>query len=361
MVLQTSYKSAMKREYEVILKTILINKSKEEEIEITKLLDNDLDWREIAGVLLSHRLCGYFYMGLTDEQRKFVPKEIKEAMKLIVLAQKMQQKNINDVVNEINKALECSEIHYAFLKGSFYGCNMYQPGIRRSNDIDLLAFEEDLEMLDNIMRGMGYIQSNMPEGRLVEATKKEKLIQRMNYHDLVPYVKEFEFGCVEIDINFLFDGKDNLIDQKVYKYGTEKYSGNGCSIVGLNCYTNMAFLCVHFYREATNTIWTEGKRDLILYKIADMINFVRTYTKELEIERLIGDFIELNIVDKAYFAFKTLKEFYENQFVEDVLKVLNTMVDDEKFMKEIYDHKNKVIIHRNESFFDASFNVNHIE
>lgn len=59
----------MKKEYELILKTILINKSEDEEVEVTKLLENDLDWREIAGVLLSHRLSGYFYMGLSDEQK----------------------------------------------------------------------------------------------------------------------------------------------------------------------------------------------------------------------------------------------------------------------------------------------------
>lgn len=279
---------------------------------------------------------------------------------MIVVAQKIQQKNINSVINEINKQLEKTGIRYAFLKGSFYGCKMYEPGVRRSNDIDLLVYEKDLEKLDEIMRKLGYIQSNMPDGRIVEASKREKLIQRMNYHDLVPYVKQHEFGCVEFDINFLFDGKDNPIDLQVYQYGTQEYSGNKCTIIGLNPYTNLAFLCIHFYREATNTIWTEDKRDLVLYKIADMINYIRLYANELELHKLMKIFKDLNISNKAYFTFKILEEFYYNQFIEEILGLLSGVIDDENFMKEIYDHRNKVTIYRNESFCEAAYNVNHI-
>lgn len=118
---------------------------------------------------------------------------------------------------KVNDALEEAKIKFAVLKGAFFGCEMYEKGTRRSNDIDLLVYEDDLGKLDTCLRAMGYIQSNMSNGEMVEATKKEKIIQRMNYHDLVPYVKKTKMGILELDINFLFDGNKNLIDKNVYE------------------------------------------------------------------------------------------------------------------------------------------------
>lgn len=210
-----------------------------------------------------------------------------------------------------------------------------------------------------MLRKEGFIQPNMPNGEFVEATKMEKVIQRMNYHDLVSYVKPSDFYHVESDINFLFDGKENLIDEKVYSYGTRMYGGDDCSAMALNCYMNMAFLCVHFYREATNTIWTVEKRDLALYKIDDMINFIRFYKEQIDKEKLISIFEDLNIVYKSYYALKILSEFYGND--EVISSVLSTMVDDESFMKEIYDYQNKTFIYREERFLKAAFNVNSLQ
>lgn len=155
------------------------------------------------------------------------------------------------------------------------------------------------------LRAMGYIQSNMSNGEMVEATKKEKIIQRMNYHDLVPYVKKTKMGILELDINFLFDGNKNLIDKNVYEMGTMVYKGR-YRITGLNPYTNLAFLCCHFYREATDTIWTEGKRDVTLYKIVDMMNFIRFYREQINYDT--EDFEDLEKMSNASFVDKNLDE-----------------------------------------------------
>lgn len=209
---------------------------------------------------------------------------------------------------KVNDALEEAKIKFAVLKGAFFGCEMYEKGTRRSNDIDLLVYEDDLGKLDTCLRAMGYIQSNMSNGEMVEATKKEKIIQRMNYHDLVPYVKKTKMGILELDINFLFDGNKNLIDKNVYEMGTMVYKGR-YRITGLNPYTNLAFLCCHFYREATDTIWTEGKRDVTLYKIVDMMNFIRFYREQINYDIMIEVLKKLNIEKKAYFTFKIMTEF----------------------------------------------------
>lgn len=343
----------MNKEQELILKTVLINKSTNEIKEIDCLLENKLDWFYIGGILLNHRLSGYFYNGLTKKQHGKLPKELRDNLKLIVDAQKEKQKSIILELKEINKILMDSGVRFAALKGAFFGVCMYNMGDRRSNDIDLLVFEDDLEKLDTELRKVGFIQSNMSEGPIQEATKKEKLIQRMNYHDLVPYLRKLNDDYLALDINFLFDGKDNLIDKKVYEYGTHLYKGKDYEIMALPVETNLAFLCAHFYREATNTIWTSEKRDVILYKIVDIMNFIRMFKNEIEVMKWVDLMRDLNLDKKCYLTFKALSEFYSDNFIETILAKLD--ISDEAFMKQIYDHEYKCNIERSGNFREAAF------
>lgn len=345
----------MKKEHDLILKSVLINKKDSEIEEIDNLLKEELCWAEIGGVLLYHRLCGYFYLGLTEKQREKIPAEMRKAIKLLVKAQKDQQLIIINELKILNEALMKTDIHYAALKGAFFTSDMYEIGARRSNDIDLLVYEEDLHKLDVYLRKLGYIQSNMPNGEMIEATKKEKLIQRMNYHDLVPYVKNTDYGVLDLDINFLFDNNKNHIDKTVYDMGTCLYEGKNYSIVSLNYYTNLAHLCAHFYREATNTIWTEDKRDITLYKTVDIINYIRYYEDKIELSKFIEVINTLNLKDKVYFSFTIIKEFYNMKFIDYVLNAIKSDDFDENLLRHIYDHKNKNIISRTESFYEKAF------
>ena len=82
----------MKKEYGLILKGCLVNKSSEDEKVIDSLLEERLSWKEIAGILFTHRLGGYFYYGLTEVQREKLPTEIREVLKAVVKVQKENQK-----------------------------------------------------------------------------------------------------------------------------------------------------------------------------------------------------------------------------------------------------------------------------
>ena len=166
----------MKKEYKLILLSTLINKNSVENEEIDKILADNIDWVEVAGILLNHRLGGYFYNGLTEDQLSKLPKELRKNLQMLIKGQIANQKNLDEYINELFETLENQEIRYAGLKGVFFGASIYPIGIRRSNDIDLLVLERDLQKLDVLMRKIGYIQSLLPEGRLVEATKKDKLI-----------------------------------------------------------------------------------------------------------------------------------------------------------------------------------------
>ncbi len=315
----------MKKEYELIMLAVLVDKTEKEKNRIKELLTKEIDWVEIAGILMNHRLGGYFYFGLDEEQRYVIPKELRKNLNMLVKGQTYEQKFLYKYIRELYDTLENQDLRYAGLKGIIYGATIYSIGMRRSNDLDLLVYEDDLDKLDKLMKQIGYIQGSKKDGKIVEATKKEKLIQRMNYHDLVPYMKEAEDRIIEIDINFLVDGKDNLIDDKVFDMGTSLYEGDYYTFRGLNLITNFAFLICHFYREATGEIWVNNKRNLLLYKIVDIVNYLRHFEDQLDSESVVKTFEKLNILEKALYTFLTIKKFYENEkLINECIKKMST-------------------------------------
>ena len=304
----------IKKEHEFILNAVLIEKNEEEINYINKALDKQIDWIEVVGIAMNHRLGGYFYNGLTKEQRTKIPRELKKNIEMLVYGQAVNQEKMYKYINELNDILENCNIRYAGLKGIIYGACLYTKGTRRSNDMDLLVHEEDLEQLD-----------------------------------LIPYMKETDDGIIEIDINFLFDGKDNLIDSKVFDIGTRVYNGEQYSFRGLEIDTNLAFLICHFYREATGEIWVNNKRNLIIYKIVDMVNFIRHFEKHMNTEKLIKLFKELNIIEKALYSFLPIQKFYNQEFINEIIECISSNYND------IY--QKYVNNHVFEKYFEDSFSL----
>ena len=232
---------------------------------------------------------------------------------------------------------------------------MYSLGTRRSNDIDLLVPESNLKKLDEVLRKLGYVQSLLPNGKIIEATKKEKLIQQLNYHDLVPYVKEENGEIIEIDINFLFDTKDNEITQEIFDIGLATYNYNDYFVYGLPFETNLAFLCIHFFREGTNSLWTDGKRDVVLYKLVDIMNVIRKNKAVFDVYKWSELVRKLGIHHKCYYTFFMLSQFYpEDSLIANLVNILEP--DDKSFLYEVIVEGENRVVHRTESFYDSAFN-----
>lgn len=348
----------MKKEYEVILLSVLRNRTVEEEVKLNNFLNSEIHWDVLIGELLHHRLSGYFLSGLNKEQKNKLFRETRITLELLVEAQKKQTLEIINIVKPILEDFDKEKIRYAGLKGLVFNADLYSPGDRRSNDIDLLVMEEDLEKLDKVLRNLGYIQTFMQNGEYKEATRKEKLIQRMNYHDLVPYVKLYNKDFVTelmFDINFHFDSKDNNITKEVMEYGMEVYENEHYRVKGLPWETNLAHLCVHFYREGTNSIWTSGKRDVVLYKLVDIINLIRSNELEKKTKTWPELMIKLNLQKSGYYTMHVLSQFYNDKTIEYFKTELKP--EDTSYINEIkVEGANKVEL-RKELFHEKAFNL----
>ena len=167
----------MKKEHSLILKAVLQNKSEKEIREIDKILDSNLDWIEIAGIALNHRLGGYIYKGLNTSQQKKMPKEVVKALELLVRAQKEQFEENLEEICKVNDALEEAKIKFAVLKGAFLDAKCMRKEQEDQMISTCLYTKMTLGKLDTCLRAMGYIQSNMSNGEMVEATKKKRLFR----------------------------------------------------------------------------------------------------------------------------------------------------------------------------------------
>ena len=51
----------MKKEYDVVMLGSLIKRTDEEDSILNKAIEEGVNWIEVGGILLNHRLSGYFY------------------------------------------------------------------------------------------------------------------------------------------------------------------------------------------------------------------------------------------------------------------------------------------------------------
>lgn len=346
----------MKRENELILLTSLQDKTNQETERIESIMEDPIDWGYVIGQLIHHRLTGYFVNGLPKSCKKYLFKEVKKQFELIVkLNQVVTSENMN-YMQEIFNEFEEEGIRYAGLKGVIYNASLYNIGMRRSNDIDILVPEQELKKVDTILRKKGFIQS-LNSGK-PEASKREKVIQRLNHHDLVPYYKKNEDSVLlpyfKIDINFRIDSEKEGLAEKALDFGTIFYTGNGYKIRGLSWKAHLLHLCIHFSREASHSLWVSDKRDCMLYKIVDIENTIRSIGADKLVE-WVNSVQEFECNDYIFFTFYYLNEFYPNV---NYLKIMNlTKSDDDDCVKDIKILGTQDVVKRERSFVASTFDL----
>ena len=166
-----------------------------------------------------------------------------------------------------------SKYSAALLKGSIL-CGVYPRGYRTSNDIDLLVLPQDVTGIGKLLTEDGFIQGSIKNNEFVPAERKEIIESKMLRGETVPYVKEMNLNnmkYLEVDINFSLDYKNN--ESKALKTMMENLEYkvvNGIRIPTLCREDFFIHLCGHLYKEATTLPWIKMKRDMTLYKYADI-------------------------------------------------------------------------------------------
>lgn len=224
----------------------------------------------VLGQLFFNRMQGAAY-GVLKQNGGLgaVNREFRHALKG-AYEQNVQKNNAYfRCVDQMKEVLHAYQDRYVMLKGALL-CRTYPEGYRTANDIDLLVRPQDVTMIGEALQKAGFRQGHIRGGAFIPANRSEIIASKMLRGETVPYI--FEIGLphmpyIEVDVNFSLD----------YKNGpTELLNSMLCDSIVMNdmpVFNKSDFfihLCCHLYKEAAALPWVAMKRDMTLYKYADI-------------------------------------------------------------------------------------------
>ena len=246
----------------------------------------------------------------------------------------------------------------AMLKGALL-CSLYPEGYRTANDVDLLVMQKDVTALGELLTAAGFIQGYIRNGELVPASRREIIESRMMRGETVPYIREVNLPSLqylEVDVNFSIDYKNG--SEVLLKAMLERTT---CREVGkiriptLCAEDFLIHLCGHLHKEASTLPWVQMKRDMTLYKFADIYLLLGKMSPK-EISEMFGRAGELEMEKVCAGAVLQTAELFglkETFILEPARRILK---DDKNWMHRVISPAdNKTYVYRTKSLSDRLF------
>lgn len=227
-------------------------------------------------LLMKHRLLGYFTQNNPEFIEENLPVEAKKDINYLIHSYKRTTLERISCAKLISKKLKDENIPHAYVKNIESILDGGSMSLRRANDLDLIIELKNQSEITSLMKSIGFTQTygeRGSDGKLIEATKKEIAIQKMYYHDLVPFCmlnENLPTGFIEVDFNFKVESKDDNLASLFLK---ETKDLDGCPV--LSPINSMAFLMIHYHREYKGKIWEETGRKFLLYKLIDIVIYIK--------------------------------------------------------------------------------------
>lgn len=202
-----------------------------------------------------------------------VDREFRNSLKDAYEQNLLRNRSFFRCVNYVSALLQGCPGKAAMLKGAWL-CAHYPAGFRTSNDIDLLMLRKNAAVVGQILKKAGFRQGNIRSGAFVPADRKEIIASGMTRGETVPYIKEVDLPgmkYLEVDVNFSLDykpGDESIIREMLDSADT--VTEKNIKIPTLRKDDFLIHLCMHLYKEATTLPWIVMKRDMTLYKYADI-------------------------------------------------------------------------------------------
>ncbi|GHU35333.1 hypothetical protein FACS1894105_03830 [Clostridia bacterium] len=301
---------------------------------LSNAFSTDLDYIYILGQLLYNRVGGVAYYVLGEmKQLEKLNREFRNTLKSIYHTNITMCNSFYKALYILGSVLSMVDFPYALLKGSFLS-GLYLPGMRTSNDIDILINFRDITHITKLLSENGFIQGYLKNDVFIPATRTQIIASQMNRGETVPFVKEvnFEFmKYLEIDLNISLDFKPER-DQSIVEKLLENTIAGIQTINGrLNTLATDDFLihlCTHLYKEATVYNWVEFGRDQGLYKYLDIYLLLNKFGNIINFEKIN----ELGLQKECYYAFNGVSKLFGVNISLDDLRVsdmsfLNTITD----------------------------------
>lgn len=224
----------------------------------------------VLGHLFFNRMQGAAYSVLKkNECLGAVNREFRNSLKGAYEQNVERNRSFFQCVRLLSGLLAQCGCSAAMLKGALL-CRLYPEGCRTANDIDLLVHPRDVGLLGRALSEAGFRQGNIRNGAFIPAARREIIESKLTRGETVPYILEIGLPYMrflEVDINFSLDYKNSAPDV-LERMLNDTVVNEG--IVTLNRSDFLIHLACHLYKEAATLPWVKMKRDMTLYKYADL-------------------------------------------------------------------------------------------
>lgn len=323
------------------MKSIDVNKENEILLEICKFKNSSterlcsafassVNLPYLLGNLQYNRLGGIAYYTLKKcDILCNLNREFRNTLTKTYQENKTQAESFLQSENYLSQLLKDVTFRYACLKGA-YLVKLYPLGLRTSNDFDILINAKDISEIEKILRAAGFVQGDIKNGKIEEATRNQIVMSRMNRGETVPWVKEVNLPnqkFMEIDLNFSLDYKAKAASDLVetlLNNANQKIETTSGFLKTLNREDFLIHLCVHLFKEATTINWVKMGRDLSLYKFADIYLFIVEFFNESFAKQFMKRVTQLGLEKECYYALERTQELF-NVGNSNIDAILNEM------------------------------------
>ncbi len=349
----------------VLMGSVEINEADGERFK--EIINNCVNWAEIIFQLITHRTLNMFYYNL----KKFsllesMEKELQKLFKTQSQAYYERNKYYLEVLGEVLNEFEKNDVVVPILKGNLLASKVY-PSIeaRAFNDLDLLMKLDDVSKVTKSLEDIGFKQGHFDEekGIIVEATRREKVLQQVSSHELQEFQKlsDNSFAkLVQVDVNhdILWKGKcPYKVDTKDLIERAIPIEINNSRGYMLDYIDNIIQLSCHLYKEAVLMMWITDLRDLKIYKFADLFMYIKKFYNEIDWSRLTSRVKGYNLDKVIYYNFHFIELMFGEIIPQNVMSELRP--DDLTYLDE-YGVENEEPAIWEYDFFTRLFDTNRV-
>lgn len=325
---------------------------------LNELMKKRLDYPYILGQLLYNRVGAMAYIALKENRLLHgVNREFRNSLKAVYEYNFNKTESFISVLSSLKNICTNFRFPYAFLKGS-YLVDIYDKGLRTSNDIDILINPNDITELADELKAVGFNQGNVRNETFIPASRAEIISSRMNRGETVPFVKEVNLPgmrFLEIDVNFSLGFRPGVDEQVVCDFLNRTQPMILNTISTLDKTDFLMHLCAHLYKEATVMSWVEMGRDISLYKYCDIYLFIHNFMNEEFATELIHRIADVGLDKECYYTLYNSRELFgiENKNLDKVLQDIQP--EEISFMTQILEPQTGKMYSHSMSYRDWVF------
>lgn len=319
----------------------------------------------VLGHLFFNRMQAVAFGRLSEaEKLGAINREFRNSLMSAYEHNKAKNESFNHCLKQLTEVLSGVGWKYALLKGASL-CSLYPGGYRTSNDIDVLILPDAVTDVGNALLDAGFRQGYIRNGIFIPATRKQIIEAKMTRGETVPYIKEVfypEMKYLEVDLNFSVDyknGDPNILHKMLNR--TVKKQIDDFEIRTLNNEDFFIHLCCHLHKEATTYPWVEMRRDMSLYKYAD-IYMLLSDMRPQEVLSVFARASELGLEKICAFAVIQTDMLFDVDNSHAVYISKTVLANNPDFIHTVIDPKTKrTWIYREKDVFERLFCENRIE